>query len=534
MLTGKGTKNAALSFWLNSATLLWISRVRYRENNLARSITDEEIGLIKAMLARGERNVDIQFYFNRQDRPANSGRIGQIRNGTYGPEVPQASDEELDAFLKNFEAAQIGVAVGGAAEKPPTIAERAAALFEKREDGRWYLRDGETSQQECKEAFDPKKLNPIIRAIAALANNKGGFIFLGVEDAQSRVVGLQDDVFRDIDIVQISQKVRAFLTPTPDFIKTVVDLDGLQVGVIYVEKYAEPPVVVSRDGDGMDSGAILFRTPGQSAKIGAGDLLILLRERDHASQTKLLKSAQRLSEIGLKNSLIVDTSAGTLEADDVRVTIDRELADQLEFIREGEFEEIEGATSLRLVGDVRAVDTEGAIQERVQGRALTADLVLLAFLNREKVRDPLEYVRESALVQRQWLPLFYFISLSERPLEDVAGILEATDAVFVNSKANALARLKGERSAYVAATGLATPALERIVAGDLDTIEDDFEDRLTARAIAGLPDGFEDFEPLFDLLGRILQRAGGDSTQKGFVFRAAARLDELAFGQVKD
>ena len=42
---------------------------------MARSISDEEIGLIKALLARGERNVDIQFYFNRQDRPVNSGRI---------------------------------------------------------------------------------------------------------------------------------------------------------------------------------------------------------------------------------------------------------------------------------------------------------------------------------------------------------------------------------------------------------------------------------------------------------------------------
>ena len=40
-----------------------------------RSITDEEIGLIKAMLARGMKNKEIQFYFNRQDRAVNSGRI---------------------------------------------------------------------------------------------------------------------------------------------------------------------------------------------------------------------------------------------------------------------------------------------------------------------------------------------------------------------------------------------------------------------------------------------------------------------------
>ena len=44
-----------------------------------RSITDEEIGLIKAMLARGMKNRDIQFYFNRQDRPVSYAGIWVTR-----------------------------------------------------------------------------------------------------------------------------------------------------------------------------------------------------------------------------------------------------------------------------------------------------------------------------------------------------------------------------------------------------------------------------------------------------------------------
>ena len=60
-----------------------------------RSVTDTEIGLIKAMLARGMKNRDIQFYFNRQDRPVNSGRITQIRGGTYGTECAQATESEI-------------------------------------------------------------------------------------------------------------------------------------------------------------------------------------------------------------------------------------------------------------------------------------------------------------------------------------------------------------------------------------------------------------------------------------------------------
>jgi hypothetical protein len=34
---------------------------------------------VKAMLARGMKNKDIQFFFNRPDRAVNSGRISTIR-----------------------------------------------------------------------------------------------------------------------------------------------------------------------------------------------------------------------------------------------------------------------------------------------------------------------------------------------------------------------------------------------------------------------------------------------------------------------
>ena len=197
---------------------------------MARSITDEEIGLIKAMLTRGKRNVDIQFFFNRPDRPANSGRISQIRNGTYGPDVPAASSADLDVFL-----AQNTVPVGGN-PATTTISQRAAQKFEQRPDGQWVLASGETSEQECKEIFDAKKLSPIIRAIAAMANNKGGFIFIGVADAECRVVGLPNNTFANTDIVKLSEAAKKHLVPTPDFTKEVITMGGHDVGVIYVEK----------------------------------------------------------------------------------------------------------------------------------------------------------------------------------------------------------------------------------------------------------------------------------------------------------
>lgn len=492
-----------------------------------RSITDEEIGLIKAMLARGMKNRDIQFYFNRQDRPVNSGRITNIRKGDYGPEVPAAADATLETFLTGFQEADVGVVVEAAQPARQSLANRARERFEKRGDGYWYLADGETAEQECKETFDLKKPTRIIKAIAALANHRGGFVFIGVTDNGCRAVGLPDDVFATTDIAAIADKVKTYLTPTPVFSKDVIDLDDVKVGFIYVEKHSLPPVIVCRDGDGLDDGTILFRYPGQSGRIKFGDLLDILRERDRSAHTMLLSSAARLSEIGTDRALIVDTREGTVDAGDRQITIDRELADQLEFIREGEFKERAGAPTLRLIGDVRAVDATGQVRERIEARALTADMAVKAYLRKEQVRSPLEYVCLSAHVQRQWLPLHYFIHLSGQGLDAAIQALEGTDGAYQNSKQRALERLRGQRSAFTEPTGGAVPVAAEIQAGQIDGIGDRYAPSLIARAIQGLPEDFENIGPLLDLLDGLHDAAHGDAVLRGAIYRAASRLDEI-------
>ncbi|MEQ8332512.1 ATP-binding protein [Nisaea sp.] len=493
-----------------------------------RSITDEEIGLIKAMLRRGMRNRDIQFYFNRQDRPVNSGRITGIRSDTYGPEVPEASDAELDAFLATFAPAEVGVVIGGGGQPELTLADRARARFAEREDGNWYLSDGETSDQECKADFDPRRMEPIIRAIAALANHRGGFVFIGVNNADFRVLGMTGTSFQETDIVRITDRAKTLLTPTPVFAKELIEVGGHAVGVIHVEKHHSPPVIVCRDANGLEDGTILFRYPGQSSKIKFGDLLEILRQRDRAAQQVLLASASRLSEIGADRALILDTNKGELDAGTKRITIDRTLADQLEFIREGEFNEQQGAPALRLVGDVHAVDPEGEeVVERIEGHALSPDMALLAYLDRTVVRSPLEYVCLSALVQRQWLPLFYFVRLAGNDRAVAIEALENTDAVYRRSKEKALVRLRGELSAFSAPGGAIVDVVRALQDEDISELREQFTDFQLVRGFQGLPNGTLPTMAQFGLLKDIYGAAEEDANVRSGVFRAAARLDEL-------
>jgi Putative DNA-binding domain len=278
----------------------------------ARSITEQEIALIKAMLARRLKNKDIQLFFNRPDRPVNAGRISTIRSGSYSnsSQITAASDDELEIFLRSFDESSKGT-IGKKIE--PTIAERARAHFRKSNDGTWSLEGGEHETCECKKDFDPKRMTPIVKAIAALANNKGGYIFFGVSNVGFKVEGVGEE-FSKTDIVQIVEKVKAHLSPTPTIIaKELINFDGSLVGVLQVAKYLSPPVIVCRDGDGLNEGEILFRYPGQSSRIKFGDLRAMLDERDRLAQSALANAAGRLADIGTKNAMILDTNKNVLE-----------------------------------------------------------------------------------------------------------------------------------------------------------------------------------------------------------------------------
>ena len=62
-----------------------------------------EVALIKAMHARDkEYDQDVLSYFTRPSRSVNHREIGEVRNGELHPDVPAASEEELDEFFSHW------------------------------------------------------------------------------------------------------------------------------------------------------------------------------------------------------------------------------------------------------------------------------------------------------------------------------------------------------------------------------------------------------------------------------------------------
>jgi hypothetical protein len=95
-----------------------------------RNMSDEEVGLVRAMLAKGMKNDQVHFYFNRADRLISSDRVAQIRRGSYAKDIPAASEDELQVFLTKWAADHATVYPKG--PQSPTDVEYIQAMFEKR------------------------------------------------------------------------------------------------------------------------------------------------------------------------------------------------------------------------------------------------------------------------------------------------------------------------------------------------------------------------------------------------------------------
>jgi hypothetical protein len=336
-----------------------------------------------------------------------------------------------------------------------------------------------------------------------------------------------DAPFIDTDVVQIVEKIKAHLSPTPSITsKGVIDFDGKVVGFIRIEKHENRPVIVYRDGDGLNEGEILFRYPGQSARIKFGDLRSMLDERDHRAQVALANAAGRIADVGTANALIVDTEKNVMDANGHPILIDEELAKSIKFVKEGQFATGADAPTLKLVGEVSTV------AERVVREAIFQEHILEDFLRQRIVGQPQEYIRAGLAQSRQWLPVFYFARLAKLTNGQAIDMVKQLRVSQKRKKRILLDRPEGKKSALTKAV---TQSAKQIAADiskgliHLPTAVTDvspFAHGLTA--ISATP------VPLSDLLSalitcRDLAESAEDGNALGAVYKAACRVDELFF-----
>jgi len=496
------------------------------------NIVDEEVSLIKGMLRQKIPNDRVHFYFNRDDRLLSSGRITQIKQGKYGGDIEEADQAAVDAFIADWEKRQRAAASRDDDSRSPTSHEVILALFEQRGRKSWFLVAGETDQVECKTGFCLKpqeRFADPLRSIAGLANNKGGYVFFGVKDKTYEVVGLRDDTFKTTDSAEFSRVITTALDPVPQYEIACLEIDGKTIGVIYVPPHEHRPVVaikaMNRD---LAEGTIYYRYVGESKPIKPGELRQIIAYREHRAVAEFSRNMTR----------VADGAAATLDLDTGKVNgragaflIDKELLPKIQFVREGEFSEIKGAPTLRLIGDVKPAIQGQSATGAIVRKNVTDDAVLRSFLQQTSVAYPIDYLQRSCHTQRHWLPIFYYMRMAGLSVDQTIELFEAEEPPYPKTYKATNGRLRGTVSAFRMTTGAGSKALAAIRAGLFHDPQDPKEAATMAHAIGGLNDGAAISSGCLAVLEKSLAVARGTTggSLRSQIYRAACRLDELMF-----
>ena|GEM_PF-635383 len=518
-----------------------------------RSITDEEIALIKAMQARGMKNKDIQFLFNRPDRSVNSGRITNIGDGTYSDskDIAAASDQELDEFIAQNEVADPvrGVKVPIVGKLPvvaygPIDVETLSPMFHQDLNGIWRFKFGETDQHECKESFGFKHGDQWLRAIAALANNRGGYIFLGVKDKDTApldgldksyaIVGLKDTAFRDADPADFAKKIKNALDPTPRYQTAIIQIDGKSIGVIYVEQHPSRPVIAACSiNDKFKEGDIYFRYTGQSVRIKYSDLRAILDERDVQARKDVLPMVERLLALGPTRALVADLDSGTLGDGKQQIVIDQILVDQIKFIREGDFMQQVGAPTLKLVGTVTAIGNQVDEVPKIVRDTIGESDIIRDFLQQQKVHFPESYVRQGIDLQRKWLPIFYYVKQTGASPDDLAAKISKEKTVHKGRRDELVSRLRKKGCAKpnkISSNALRKMA-KSIEEGSIPAFKTGKEAATFADAVTCVDKTSIALDEMLRVLGQAQDLIEAEEPKSvGRVCKAICRIDELFFG----
>jgi hypothetical protein len=484
-----------------------------------RSMSDEEVGLIRAMLAKGMKNDQVHFYFNRADRLISSGRIAQIKNGDYAKHILATSEDELQAFLAKWEAEHVAVYPKG--PHSPTDAEYIMAMFERRKTG-WHLRRGETDVVECKLNFAVN--GAILKAIAGLANNKGGHLLFGVRDETSVVEGMSDDKLHTLDPSILNSQLLSTLDPVPTITKFALDIGGKSIGVVYVEKHPEGPVIALKNiANDVREGAVYFRYVGETRHIKPGELRQIIKMRE---QKAVEEFSRRMSRVAAGSDATIDLDSGEVAGKSGRFVIDKDLLPSIQFIREGDFSEVKGAPTLRVVGEVQPISASDRNKVHIIRENITPDAIIENFLSNNLVQEPLQYLHAQAHYPRRWMPIWHYVRQLSISVDDIVEDLRRMTPSVPTSRDAVVQRLRGTVKATKLYTGRPAKVLAALRSGKINPPKGVEEFSAFASAVQGLPD---DFRCVGDLRPILLECLKEDvaSKHRHAVYRAAARIDEI-------
>jgi hypothetical protein len=324
------------------------------------------------------------------------------------------------------------------------------------------LTSRENGKLEFKEAFDMGSADKYAKTAAAFANAQGGYIVFGVKDSPRQMIGLKTQNFENFDVGKMTAALNEWLSPEIEWESYVWDIRGYKVGLLFFSEAIHKPVVCMKNGKVMQEGAIYYRYRGRSETIKYPELRRILEEQKERERNLWFKQLKKMADVGVEQVAVLDLQSGEVTGAKGNFFISEDLLPKLQFLREGHFAETEAAPALKLIGNLHAAEGPMFHSTIKVPTILREPEIFGAFLQRQAVINPTDYITSACYEQSPFFPLYYFIQQTTESIPDTVELIRNLNIKgVVRNKIIARLQLATEQLAIGKLSGAGTAAVHR-------------------------------------------------------------------------
>lgn len=137
-----------------------------------------------------------------------------------------------------------------------------------------------------------------------------------------------------------------------------------------------------------------------------------------------MRSLEKIAKVGPENIMVMDFINNELVGNNKTYVIDESLIDRINFIKSGSFNENDGEPTLKLIGDVMKSGQVSVSKNIPIG--IDFDSLIISFLSQKSmsIDEAKAYLNESFSQTSVYVPMYYFIKMSELGVDEVFSVIE--------------------------------------------------------------------------------------------------------------
>ena len=198
----------------------------------------------------------------------------------------------------------------------------------------------------------------ILKTMNGLANNRGGYILFGIEPTKRELKGLNESKINfynnNMDSEATRGKILTSCQPNMEYKHYLHSFEDKKFIVIFVPESKNKPHIFSISiANDIKPGDIFYRYNDSVKKIQYAELSAIIENKREREQSKWMKFLGEIAKIGLDNALVIDAKNGKLiTADNYEngIVLDESVLSKFKLIKEGQFNEVSGDPTLKIVG----------------------------------------------------------------------------------------------------------------------------------------------------------------------------------------